>query len=53
MNRVIASLCIFACTGFVLSTGISAVSTAIHNVQTAFGQQAQTHHSLVSYERTL
>lgn len=55
MNRVVTSLCVFAFTGFILSSGISVVGTAIQNFQTAFGQQAHAHHhqSLVSYERTL
>jgi hypothetical protein len=54
MNRVVTSLVFFAFFGFVLSSGISAVATAVHNVQAAFGQQPQhSHHPLLSYERKI
>jgi hypothetical protein len=53
MNKVFTSLFVFAFTGFVLSSGISVIGTAVHNVQTAFGQNTQTHHPLLSYERRI
>ena len=53
MNRVLTSLFFFAFTGFVLSSGISVIGTAVHNVQTAFGQHSHTHQPLLSYERSI
>jgi hypothetical protein len=53
MNRVVTSLFVFAFFGFALSSGISAVATAVDNVQVAFGEHHPAHHSLLSYERRL
>ncbi len=51
MSRVFTSLVVFALFGFILSSGISAVTTAVHNVQVAFSQETNAHHPLLSYER--
>jgi hypothetical protein len=51
MNRVLTSLFIFAFLGFVLSSGISVIGNAVHNVQTAFGYKTDAPKSLLSYER--
>lgn len=51
MSRVFTSLIVFALFGFILSSGISAVTTAVHNIQVAFGEETNTHHPLLSYER--
>ncbi|MBX9586516.1 MAG: hypothetical protein K2X50_04585 [Gammaproteobacteria bacterium] len=53
MSRVFTSLIVFAFFGFVLSSGVSAVTTAVHNLQVAFSPDTHSHHTLLSYERKI
>lgn len=49
MNRVIASLFIFACFGLVLSTGVSALSTVSHDLHVVLGHHSDSSHHILSY----